>query len=325
MSSLQQLPQSAEVYARAQRAEIGAAAHAVKRIWSGMGENFDSSFLTVGPHLLAVLDEAQLRVATGALEYVPTVLADTGQTRSLTPRYDLDPRVLVGTAGDGLPTEGLAYEAVITAKSSVKQGASVAQALRDGSQFLTAAVGTLLSDTGRTAEKVAMNSRPVTGYVRMLNPPSCGRCVVLAGKRSKVGVAFDRHPKCDCRNIPASESIAGDLLVDPRAHLDSLSDDELAKTLGSRANAQAYRDGADMNQLINAYRKSGGVSTAQVFGRTVKYTTEATTKRGLYGRAARAVGRDPARTPRLMPESIYQIATSKADADRLLQLYGWIT
>jgi len=79
-----------------------------------------------------------------------------------------------------------------------------------------------------------------------------------------------------------------------------------------------------MNQLINAYRKSGGVSTAQVFGRTVKYTTEATTKRGLYGRAARAVGRDPVRTPRLMPESCIALATSKADADRLLRLYGWI-
>ena len=324
MSSLQTLPRSAEVYAREQRAELGAATHAVERIWSGMGEDFDSSFLTVGPQVLQVLDLAQERVATGALGYIPAVLADTGQTRSLNPRYDFDARALVGTAGDGLPTEGLAYEAVITAKTAIKGGSSVREALNQGSQFLTAAVGTLLSDTGRTAEKVAMNSRPVTGYVRMLNPPSCGRCVVLAGKRSKVGEAFDRHPKCDCRNIPASESIAGDLLVDPRAHLDSLSDDELTKALGSKANAQAYRDGADMNQLINAYRKSGGVSKAQVFGRTVKYTTEATTKRGVYGRAARAAGRDPVRAPRLMPESIYQIATSKADADRLLRLYGWI-
>ncbi|HEY4753322.1 MAG TPA: hypothetical protein VIH37_08560, partial [Candidatus Limnocylindrales bacterium] len=30
------------------------------------------------------------------------------------------------------------------------------------------------------------------------------------------------------------------------------------------------------------------------------------------------------RQPRLMPESIYQIATDPADAQRLLRLYGWI-
>lgn len=324
MSNLQTLPRSAEVYAREQRAEIGAAAHAVSRHWTGMGENFDASFRAIAPQMLATLDLAQERVAQGAIEYVPAVLADTGQTRSLSPRYDFDPLTLVGTAGDGMPTEGLLYEAVITAKSAVKQGVSTSQALQHGGRFLTAAVGTLLSDTGRTAEKVGMNSRPVTGYVRMLNPPSCGRCVILAGKRSKASEAFDRHEKCDCRNIPAAESVAGDLLVDPRSHLDAMSEDELAKALGSKANAQAYLDGADMNQLVNAYRKTGGVSTAQVYGRSVKYSTEATTKHGIYGRVTRAAGRDPVRTPRLMPESIYTIATSKADADRLLRLYGWI-
>jgi hypothetical protein len=78
------------------------------------------------------------------------------------------------------------------------------------------------------------------------------------------------------------------------------------------------------------------VTTAQVYGRSIKYTTEGTTRRGWaharmsqadYVRAAGEAkrGRYTAlRAPRIMPESIYQIATSKADADRLLRLYGWI-
>lgn len=155
----------------------------------------------------------------------------------------------------------------------------------------------------------------------MLQPPSCGRCVILAGKRVSTREPFLRHPGCDCRHIPASESVAEDLSVNPAEYLDGLSDDELAKALGSRANAQAWRDGADPAQLINAYRRSGAVRAAQVYDRRVKYTTEATTRRGW---AHSRMGAGRRRAPRLMPESIYQIATSRDEALRLLRLYGWI-
>ena len=106
--------------------------------------------------------------------------------------------------------------------------------------------------------------------------------------------------------------------------------------MGSKSNAAAVRDfDADMTQIINAYRK-GSLKTAQVYGRTVKYTTEGTTRRGLgyksmsqadYVRAGGAVkgGRYSAlRAPRLMPESIAKISTDKVDQERLLILYGWI-
>lgn len=322
--SLQSLPRPAEVYGRDQRAEIGAAVSSLRRTWSRMGDDFDASWSTLGPRLLLTLDQAQSRVAAGAVEYIPAVLSDTGQRVGF-PEYGFDPDSLVGVSGDGLTTDTLAYQAVIHAKTAVGKGASVGQALDIGSRFLTAAAGTLLSDTARTVEKVEAHSRGVTTFVRMLEPPSCGRCIILAGKISHSSEAFDRHPKCDCRNIPVNENIAGDFLTDPRAHLDSLSDDELARSLGSKANAQAYRDGADTSQLINAYRKGGDVRPAQVYGRSIKYTTEATTKRGAYGRASRAARRDPSRSPRLMPESIYSIATDREDAARLLRLYGWIT
>jgi len=319
----QSLPRSAEAYARDQRAEIGAAVSAAGRLWRRMGADFDSSYALIERPLLAVLDMAQERVATGAMAYIPDVLAETGQTRALTARYDIDPAVLVGTAGDGLGTDTLAYGAVTRAKAAVGTGYTTTAALASGGEFLSLAVGTLLSDTGRTAEKMAMNARPVTGWVRMLNPPSCGRCSILAGRREYSSAPMLRHPGCDCRAVPSSESVANDLTVDPRAYFDSLDEAGQARLMGSKANAQAMRDGADMNQLINAYRRKGSVRSAQVYGRNVKYTIEGTTRRGRAYSRMRGAGLTP-RSPRLMPESIYQIATSKADADRLLRLYGWI-
>lgn len=330
--ALQSLPRSAEVYAAAQRAESGAAVSAVQRLWRRMSGDFDASWADVGPLILAAMDLAQERITAGALAYVPTVIQDTGQ-RLYAPAYDVEPTALVGTAGSGDPTEALAYSAVVHAKTAVGAGATEARALATAATYLSTATGTLLSDTGRTAEKMVGNARRVTWYVRMLSPPSCGRCVILAGKATTASTAFDRHPGCDCRNIPQVEAVDGDLTVDPRAYLESLDDEELAHSLGSKANAQAFKDGADPGQLINAYRRKGAVSTAQQYGRTVKYTTSGTTSRGLAYRAMSqmranqrldARGRSIITTRRLMPESIYQVAKDPADAQRLLRLYGWI-
>lgn len=297
-----------------------------------MGPEFDASYVQIERQLWAVMDTAQERVTAGALAYIPAVLDETGQ-RNPEPEYEVPERTLVGTAGDGRGTDSLAYGAVTHAKQAVSAGSAPAQALAQGGQFLSTALGTLLSDTGRTAEKMASQARRVTGYVRMLEPPSCGRCIILAGKWTSRREAFDRHPKCDCRNIPASEGMAGDLTTDPATYLDSLDEDELRHTLGSKANAQAYADGADANQLINAYRRSGSMQKAQQYGRTIKYSHEGITRRGQAhfrmssmraNQRLDARGRNIVVTRRLMPESIYSIAKDRADAQRLLRLYGWI-
>lgn len=318
--ALQSLPRAAESYASAQRTEAGAAVSAVLRLWRRMTGDFDASWAEVGPLILATLDLAQERITTGALAYVPTVIEQTGQ-RLYSPAYDVAPTTLVGTAGNGYPTEVLAYSAVTHAKQAVGAGASPAQALARGGRYLSTAAGTLLSDTGRTAEKMAGNARRVTWYVRMLNPPSCGRCVILAGRATTARTAFERHPGCDCRNIPQVEAVDGDLTVNPADYLDGLDDEELAHALGSKANAQAYRDGADMNQLVNAYRKKGAVSVAQTPNGRIKYATEGTTR---FGAARRAMNRAGVSGPRLMPESIYARAANRDEAIELLRAYGWI-
>jgi hypothetical protein len=347
----QSLPPSAEAYGAEQRSEIAAAVSAARRLWRRMGADFDLSYALIERQLLEVADRAQSRVAVGAQAYIPAVLAETGQSRAVTARFEVDALSLVGTAGDGLSTDGLLYGAVTHAKVRVGAGAPVSEALVSGGKWLTTAMSTLLSDTGRSSERLATMARPVTGWVRMLEPPSCGRCVVLAGKRVSTSTPFRRHPKCDCRHIPTSESIAGEFTVDARSYFDSLDEAGQIKLMGSKANAAAVRDfDADINQIVNAYRKGGDVRPAQIYGRDIKYSTEGTTRRGLAytrmsqmrgsqtaidrsqtairitrtGPEIRTIERTVQRAPRLMPESIAQIATDRADQERLLRLYGWL-
>jgi hypothetical protein len=300
-----------------------------------MGSDFDASYARFEPSLLAVLFTAQERVADSALAYVPAVL-DEVEGAVPAALYESAGSRFVGVAGDGLPVASMAYGAVIHAKQGVAAGLEPAVALARAGQFLNLAAGTMLSDTGRAAEKVSGGAHRVKLWTRMLNPPSCGRCVVLAGRTTTHQTPFLRHPGCDCRNVPSSENAPDDVRTDPHAYLSGLSSAEQDKVLGSAANGQAFRDGADMNQLINAYRRKGAVRAGQVNGQAIKYTREGTTRRGhAYWQMSQAgyvkeqgVFRDGskyfrAKSPRLMPESIYQIAKDQDDAKRLLKLYGW--
>ena len=327
MALSQRLPFSAEAYASAQRLEMNRAVAAVKRQWRRMGPDFDQSYYQLEPTLLAVVRTAQERLAAGAGEYIPTVLDEQGIKSVPFARVSSLP--LIGVAGDGRPVDSLLYGAVTGAKTAVGNGSASFAALRSSGQWLTSTVGTLLSDTARQSEALHSGVRPVTGYVRMLNAPSCSRCVVLAGKFYRKNAGFARHPRCDCRHIPSTESLAGDMTVDPVAYFDSLTKAEQDKTFGT-AGGEALRSGANMGQVVNARR---GMRTSQVGGRSILTTAEGTTRRGVAYRemgANRATdvklaGQRYSRTtrPRLMPETISQVSTDRADYLRLLASNGY--
>src|SRR5450756_544677 len=217
----QSLPSSAEAYAAAQRLEMNRAVAAVRRQWRRMGPEFDQSYLTLEPTLLAVVRTAQERFVSGAADYIPAVLDEQGIKAAPLARVSTLP--LIGVAGDGRPVDSLLYGAITGAKTAVGNGSTPFAALASSGQWLRATVGTLLSDTARQSEALHSGVRPVTGYVRMLNGTSCPRCVVLAGKFFRRNTGFQRHPKCDCRHIPSTESLAGDMTVDPVAYFDSLT------------------------------------------------------------------------------------------------------
>lgn len=199
-----------------------------------------------------------------------------------------------------------------------------------------------VQDAGRAAVQAGMQARPaVRGYVRMLNPPSCSRCAILAGRVYHSMAAFDRHPRCDCVNVPAAES-AEDWTTSPRHYFDSLTAQQQDATFGEAA-AQAIRDGADIAQVVNAY---SGVTTMRAYGKDVQATTVGTTKRALFGGyemlADGTLRRRPdselrklpgnryrtATPPRLLPDEIYRLAGElgwdRAEVLRQLRRFGYL-
>ncbi|UJP39335.1 hypothetical protein [Cellulomonas palmilytica] len=324
---LQTLPAVAEVYAAEQRVVITRTVARTLGLWRRMRDDFDVSYAAIEPDLLAAVTAAQQSLATGAQEYVPAVLADLGSSSAARPVATADPRPLVGRAGDGRPLESLLYGAVTHAKQLVaSSGPALAwpEALRQAGQWLSMATMTVLSDTGRQSESLAMGVRPqITGYVRMLNPPSCSRCAILAGRVYRSGTPFLRHPRCDCRHIPASEAVADDLTVNATEYFDSLSRAEQDEVF-TAAGAEAIRNGADIGQVVNARR---GMRAAQIGGRRVQITTEGTTRRGTARRYLDPSGQQRSRgrvRPRLMPETIRAVATSPEDYLRLLRANGYL-
>lgn len=177
---------------------------------------------------------------------------------------------------------------------------------------------------GADAASVEIVMEPAwTNYVRVLVPPSCDRCTILAGRIYRDNESFARHPGCDCQHFPVSswaEAERAGLITDPMVAFDR----GLVRGL-SRADTQAIRDGADIQEVVNAKRGGGrrpkgmtNAISAEVFGRTVKATTEGTTKRAAWRKA------HPGLPIRLRPESLYEHAKDRDDLLRLLRLYGYL-
>lgn len=177
---------------------------------------------------------------------------------------------------------------------------------------------------GADAASVEIAAGPEwTNFVRVLVLPSCDRCAILAGRIYRDLEGFARHPKCDCQHWPVTswdEAQAAGLVTDPRGAIES------GQVTGlSKADERAILDGADPQAVINAKRGGGtrpkgmtNAVNAEIFGRTVKATTEGTTKRSAWRKA------HPDLPIRLRPESIYEHAKDRDDALRLLRLYGYL-
>jgi hypothetical protein len=188
------------------------------------------------------------------------------------------------------------------------------KALKAGGKYLTTLVRTQVADAGRGAAGVDAATRRHIGYVRMLNPPSCSRCSVIAGRFYRWNAGFNRHPKCDCVHVQTTAQAAAEtegLVHDPYEYFRSLSPAEQDKNY-TKAGAQAIRDGGDIFQIVNSRRgmKPGGLMT-----------TEGATKNGNF----RKVAGDSTRGRRLTPEAIYKLnGSNRAAALKDLERYGYI-
>lgn len=115
-------------------------------------------------------------------------------------------------------------------------------------------VASLISDAARAAEQAAVTVRPRVGYVRLLTPPSCSRCAILAGRVYRYSQGFLRHPGCDCVMLPTT--VANAEPVDP---MDLVRRGQVTGL--SKADRQALADGADLAQVVNIRRRAAGLRT----------------------------------------------------------------
>lgn len=300
---------SVELVAQAHYAQRAAVSTAVAvtaaELWAQVSLSaIAASWQALVAVLSAAVGAGQRRAAVPAAQYVADVAAAAG--RASDQAGGLVPESLVGVASDGRDLTSLLYRPAVATLTAIGQGTDVETAHRAGGVALDMIVRTQVADAGRAADQVAIVAdRTMTGYVRMLQPPSCSRCVVLAGRRYRWNQGFRRHPRCDCVHIPTAEDSADDLRTNPRAYFDSLTPAEQDRAF-TAAGAQAIRDGADVARVVNARR---AIYTAG--GRT--FTRDSTTRRGT------------GRQVRLTPDQIYiEAGGDRDEALRLLRLHGYI-
>ncbi|MEX3563677.1 hypothetical protein VVR46_08090 [Corynebacterium phoceense] len=276
-----------------------------------------------------IVTQAQLEAATVATIAVDETLAAQGYNGPTD--FFAVPEAFAGYTGAGLPVMGLAYAQALKVAETIDAGAdqlTIQQNWNHAAVMLQVAAQTAVSDSSRQAKLVHMAARPRTKWIRLVRPPCCARCAILAGK---VGyhMDFKRHPGCDCDAIPLAEwdddetnDARRDWIFDPNTYFDSLTEAQQDKIF-TKAGAQAVRDGADINQVVNARR---GMTTA---GKRPAYTLEGTTKRGVAASYLRESYRGYwKKLPgsryqrfgqrRLTPEAIYD--STRGDPDLALSL-----
>lgn len=261
---------------------------------------------------LGEVSTLQVDAATAGAAYGALAMAAQGDY--VAPDSFVNPAAFGGWAADGRSLSGALYSAVPYTKNLIAGGMAPVTAKAKAGAFLELKVKTEVADAGRGAAGVDIATRVSVGYVRMLNPPSCSRCSVLAGRFYRWNAGFMRHPGCDCIHVPSKGAEAArseGLIHDPYEYFGSLSAADQDR-LYTKAGAQAIRDGGDLFQVVNSRRgmKPGGLMT-----------TEGTTKRGNF---RQSVG-DSTRGRRLTPEAIYKLnGDNRAGALKDLEKYGYI-
>jgi len=260
---------TAAAYQAEQQAETDRLVATVLALWATLEakQAWDSWTIGgIGQRIYVLLSSLMELVAADAGGYIRQVLADQDV------RYNgpaINPVAFAGIASDGRDLEGLLRGAVVKLRESQRAGLSDAVSKAHGRNFLELVVRTQVSDAARAAESVGVTvadaqtptGRPVmVGWIRMLTPPSCGDCAILAGKFYRWNSGFKRHPNCDCRHLPCTLAASTQMLTNPKVYFESLTEAEQDYYFG-KANAQAIRDGADIYQIVNA-------------GRTAMYTSD---------------------------------------------------
>jgi hypothetical protein len=228
-----------------------------RRLWKGMAPaDFDGSWQRIAPRMVAFTSGAQLAAAQAAGTYVPVVLDQQGIDPSA--EAAVRAQAFAGVAFDGRPLDTLLEGAVRAAKGYVAAGRDGGDALAMAQRWLEGALQTVVTDAARdmTAAEIAVRPQ-VTSWVRVVNPPCCSRCAVLAGVVYKWNRPNPRHPRCDCFTLPTTVANADEFLTKPHDLVRSGQITDLTADQRRRLN-----DGADLTRVLNESRDAWRVRMA---------------------------------------------------------------
>lgn len=268
--------------------------------------------------LLAVSVAAgQVRAADEGASYGAQTLASQGLYEP--PAGFVNPQAFGGYSTNGAPLDRALYAAAPFALQRIANGSSVGSALRSGEVMAGQIAQSMVTDAGRSAAGVDTYARQGVGYVRMVNPGACDRCIILAGKYYRNNEGFLRHPNCYCIHVQTNVKAAEDegLIAEPYEYFNSLSEDAQNKAF-TKSGAQAIRDGADINQVVNSRK---GMSYAGVSrdgtrrGQRAKDTTVAGSSRRAHTGGIKN---------RLTPDAIYRQGLPREQTLQLLREQGYL-
>lgn len=322
------LPEATSSFYAGQRARVVETIAGARAEWGKLSS--PTQFGRIATRLFSLLGAAQLGAARDGAAMVPAALEQTGFPEKAL--ATVNPTAFVGWSSQGFRLDSLLWLAPSIAE---QQGGPLVQQMAVGQLFLDRVVQLQIQDAGRAASGATITSTPNVGYVRMVNPPCCQHCAILGGKWYRYSAGFDRHEGCDCIHRPAHSHEAPSGYVDMVPSLEEISD-------LTDAQRRALADGADLNQVVNAYRYStpsgrkkmytsvegssrrGWYSymRRQINAQRRATTTETVTQAGRRGAVSnystRRVGR------RLTPEAIYSADIPREQAVRLLIENGYM-
>lgn len=269
------------------------------------------------PDFVVGLAHIQRETAIDASSYTADVLSETGDY--VAPEAFVNIDAFTGWAPYGNTLTDAVGGVVSRTSRLIGEGMAVGQAVEKARQYLRFVASETVRSTARDVEHLDILTRPNIGYVRMLNPPSCMFCVMLAGRRYAWNTGFERHPNCDCIHVPCNQKqLAGavmeGLVLDPYEYFASL-DEKAQNRLFGTGNAEAIRAGADMYQVVNAYRPGNLYAGGH-------RTREGMTRRGYAGKNVQhLLGR---RTPRAIFEACRNGGWTREAYLRHLVSHGYI-
>lgn len=191
----------------------------------------------------------QYASARRSIAYIAAAIE--AQAADPTPLAPIDPRGFSGLAIDGRPLSSLLLGGVFRVRQLLGTGVPLTEAMLSGKTRLILSAVNEVVQAGISSSSAAIGATPTAvGYTRILVPPSCSRCTILAGRHYPHEASFRRHPRCDCTSLP----YVGDKpphVVSPEASFKSMTAAQQDATF-TKAGAEAIRQGADMGRVVNA-------------------------------------------------------------------------